>query len=161
MLMVAAPMACSAPENSVENPVPPVQTPDNNDDDDDDDDNRQEQMNMKIVLKIGGREFAATLEDNASAREFARRLPLTLEMEELNGNEKYCYLSESLPANATRPGTITSGDLMLYGNSCVVLFYKSFTSGYSYTRLGALDTSAGIESAVGRGSVTVTFEIAE
>ena len=116
---------------------------------------------MKIDVKVGGRVFAATLEDNAAAREFASRLPLTLSMSELNGNEKYCYLDKPLPAAAKSVSTIESGDLMLWQNNCVVLFYKTFSSGYSYTRLGRLDSADGIAGAVGRGEVSVTFESRE
>lgn len=79
-------------------------------------------MDRNITLTIHGTSFAVTLEDNEAARAFAARLPLTLDMSELNGNEKYFYLDESLPTASYRPGTIQTGDLMLYGSSCVVLF---------------------------------------
>lgn len=46
---------------------------------------------------------------------------------------------------------------MLYGSDCLVLFYETFTSGYSYTRLGSVEDPAGLAAALGRGSVSVTF----
>ena len=49
------------------------------------------------------------------------------------------------------------GDLMLYGNNCIVLFYKSFSTQYSYTRIGHINDISGLESAVGSGSVQVRF----
>lgn len=114
-------------------------------------------MDRNITLTIHGTSFAVTLEDNEAARAFAARLPLTLDMSELNGNEKYFYLDESLPTASYRPGTIRTGDLMLYGSSCVVLFYQTFTSGYSYTRLGRVTDPEGLAAALGSGSVKVSF----
>lgn len=122
--------------------------------------NNETTMNRNIILSIGRQTFTATLDDNAAARAFSALLPLTLPMEELNGNEKYHYLSGNLPTQPQRPGTIQAGDLMLYGASCVVLFYQTFSSGYSYTRLGHIDHPAGLAEAVGRGDVSITFEAA-
>ena len=44
-----------------------------------------------IVVKVGGKSFAAKVEDTATGRAFMEKLPLTLDMTELNGNEKYRY----------------------------------------------------------------------
>ena len=70
---------------------------------------------LRMWMTVGERRFAITLTDNAAARAFAAQLPLTLDMSELNGNEKHAELPKALPANASRPGTIRNGDLMLYG----------------------------------------------
>lgn len=125
--------------------------PENNGDDDG-------MSDRGIVARIGGVTIAVTLADNASAHAFALRLPLTLRMEELNGNEKYAYIESALPTDSARPGTIRAGDLMLFGSDCLVLFYETFSSQYAYTRLGRLDDPASLAAAVGAGSVTVTFE---
>ena len=85
--------------------------------------------------------------------------PLTLEMSELNGNEKYAYLDGSLPANPKNPGGIRAGELMLYGNNCLVLFYESFSTSYSYTPLGRLNESDSLAKALGSGSASVTIQI--
>ena len=111
-----------------------------------------------MTLKIGNSTFTATLADNATAQAFAAMLPMSLSMSELNNNEKYVYLDQSLPVQASSPGTIQTGDIMLYGSSCVVLFYKTFSTSYSYTRIGRVDNPDGLAAAVGSGSVTVLFE---
>ena len=102
--------------------------------------------------------FTAALEDNATARAFRALLPMTISMTELNGNEKYFRLSDNLPVNASNPGTIQIGDLMIYGSRTLVLFYKSFPTSYEYTRLGRINDTKGLAAAVGSGSVKVTFE---
>ncbi|GAA6256332.1 hypothetical protein F070042J6_21840 [Bacteroides sp. f07] len=82
-------------------------------------------------------------------------------MSELNGNEKLFYLQNSLPTASFNPRTIQTGDLMLYSSTCVVLFYESFSTPYTYTRLGGITNPSGLASAVGTGSVNVTFEITD
>ena len=80
-------------------------------------------------------------------------------MSELNGNEKYYYLENSLPVDSISPGRINSGDLMLYGSDCVVLFYESFSTTYRYTPLGRVDNPAGLAQALGSGNAKVTFNL--
>jgi hypothetical protein len=121
--------------------------------------NHLNQTGGKMEIKIGASTFTATLYDNATAKAFKAQLPITLIMRELNGNEKYFDLSASLPVNASNPGTIQTGDLMLYGAKTLVLFYKSFPTTYSYTKLGRINDTAGLAEAVGSGNVKVTIEL--
>ena len=93
-------------------------------------------------IKIGSNVFTATLYDNATAAAFKGMLPITVKMSDLNGNE-----------------TIQSGDLMIYGSNTLVLFYKTFPTSYSYTRLGRINDPEGLAAAVGSGNVTVTYEL--
>ena len=109
-----------------------------------------------IVVSVGGKSFTAKVEDSETGRAVVAKLPLTLSMTELNGNEKYCY-GVSLPTASRYYSTIEAGDLMLYGSNCVVLFYGA-AGGYSYTRIGRLTSTAGLVSAVGNGSASVTFD---
>jgi len=108
-------------------------------------------------MSVGTQRFAVTLEDNPTAHTLVQLLPLTLEMAELNGNEKHGRLPRSLPTDAVRPGTIRTGDVLLYGNDTVVVFYQTFQSSYSYTRIGRIDDSAALAQALGPGDPRVTF----
>lgn len=110
-----------------------------------------------IVLTIGDKTFSALLEDSETTRAFLELLPLTLEMSELNGNEKFYYMDDTLPTNAENPGQINAGDLMLYGNNCLVLFFDTFSTSYSYTRLGSVTDASGLVDALDSGTVTITF----
>lgn len=116
---------------------------------------------LSVSLTVGGQSFAAQLEDNETTRAFYALLPLTLDMSELNGNEKFYYMDSTLPTNAENPGQINAGDLMLYGNNCLVLFFDSFSTPYNYTRLGSVTDAAGLVDALDSGTVTVTFAAAE
>jgi hypothetical protein len=108
-------------------------------------------------MTIGERRFSITLADTQAARAFAASLPLEIDMADLNGNEKHADLSQALPANASRPGTIRNGDLMLYGSNTLVVFYKTFRSPYSYSRLGHVTDPAGLEQVLGQRSVRIRF----
>ena len=113
----------------------------------------------QMRITIGSITFRARLYDNATATAFKGMLPMTINMSELNGNEKYFDLPVNLPTNASNPGTIQTGDLMIYGSNTLVLFYKTFSTSYGYTRLGRINDTKGLASAVGSGSVTVTYEL--
>lgn len=97
----------------------------------------EEKISMKI--SINNNEYTINLEDNETVKELVSMLPLELNMSELNGNEKYTYLDESLPTNSYNPKHISSGDVMLFGDNCLVIFYDSFNTSYSYTKIGHID----------------------
>jgi hypothetical protein len=124
-----------------------------------DNNNNANPTGNKMRLKIGNSTFTATLFNNATVTALKSRLPMTVNMIELNGNEKYFDLPQSLPTNASNPGTVQNGDLMLYGANTLVLFYKTFSTSYSYTRLGRIDDVTGLVAALGSGNVSVTFEL--
>jgi hypothetical protein len=112
---------------------------------------------MKIT--IGTNIFTATFYNNATATALKAKLPMTINMTELNGNEKYFDLPNNLPTNASNPGTIQTGDLMLYGSNTLVLFYKTFSTSYNYTRLARIDNPSGLAAALGSGNTTVKFKL--
>lgn len=113
--------------------------------------------NRVMWMTVGEHRFAITLADNAATRAFVTLLPLTVAMSDLNRNEKYATLPQVLPAEASKPGTIRNGDLMLYGTDTLVVFYSNFNSTYAYTRLGQVDDTAKLAQALGRRDVQVSF----
>ena len=56
----------------------------------------------RMWITVGERRFAVTLADTDAGRAFAARLPLTLDMSDLNGNEKKFDLPTALPAQPRR-----------------------------------------------------------
>ena len=92
-----------------------------------------------IKIVINDLEYNINLENNETVNELLKVLPIDTNMNELDGNEYYTYLDYELPTNSYRPKNITKGDVMLYGNNCLVIFYKSFDTNYSYTKIGHID----------------------
>ncbi len=115
------------------------------------------QKQKTLVLAVDDTCFVITLAETEAARELSGRLPLRLEMAELNGNEKYASLGSPLPAKAENIRRIEAGDVMLWGSDCLVVFYKSFDTPYSYTRIGHIADARGLAKAVGTGDALVTI----
>ena len=115
--------------------------------------NNSNEVIRTVKFTINDKEYTINLENNETAREFLNHLPLELNMSELNGNEKYVYIDFTLPTNATKPEQISAGDVMLYGNNCLVIFYETFNTQYSYTKIGHIDNLSNL----GNSSISVKF----
>ena len=103
---------------------------------------------------INNNEYIINLEDNETARKFVNLLPQEFKMNELNGNEKYVYLDTSFSTNPSNPKIINKGDIMLYGDNCLVIFYKTFNTSYSYTKIGHIDNLPDL----GNDNIIIRFE---
>ena len=109
-----------------------------------------------LIIEVNGQSFKPGLYNNETAKAVLERLPMTLNMDELNGNEKFYYLDDRLPADSENVGSIQTGDIMLFGSDCLVLFFEDFSTSYSYTRIGHIDDSQGFADALADGTVEVT-----
>ena len=118
------------------------------------DDLRNYNETDKMKVNIDGKDYIINLDDNVTAKKLYDLAPFQVTMNELNGNEKYVYLASRFPVNPYKPGHIEKGDVMLFDNSCLVIFYKSFDTSYSYTRIGHIDNLDDL----GNGNVTAKFE---
>ncbi len=114
----------------------------------------EEKMNTTIKVNIDNKNYIATLEQNETTKKFINMLPQEFNMNELNGNEKYVYLNYTLPTKEYNPKHIEAGDIMLYGNNCLVVFYKSFDTSYSYTKIGHIESLNELENK----NVLIKFE---
>lgn len=121
-----------------------------------------QESNLKMKLRITINEnkvVTATLEDNATAAAFKEMLPLTLDMSDLHANEKKFDLPKRLPTKDSNPKMIQVGDLMIWNSRTLVLFYKSFPTSYSYTKIGRIHDASGLADAVGSEDVRMNFEL--
>lgn len=112
---------------------------------------------QKIEILVSGKTFTVELFDTEVAQALADCLPMEVTMEELNGNEKYVYLTTALPVAEEKPKCIHAGDLMLFGSKCLVLFYQDFPTSYGYTPLGRVTDTQQLADSLGNRDISVTF----
>jgi hypothetical protein len=116
---------------------------------------------MKIRMDVEGTEVTATLDDNATARDFVSLLPLTLTLKDYAETEKVSGLPKRLSTEGAPAGADPAvGDIAYYapwGNLAV--YYRDFRYSDSLVKLGRIDSGA--EALNRPGSVRVTIEIVE
>lgn len=118
-----------------------------------------EEGTEKMTVQIGDSVFTASLEENIATAELIEMMqeaPITIEMSDYAGFEKVGSLGTSLPTDNSQT-TTQAGDIVLYNANQIVIFYGSNT--WSYTRLGHIEDTTGLEEALGNGNVTITFSI--
>ncbi len=101
--------------------------------------NKTEKVSDSVKVFINDKEYKLNLYDNETVNSLVKLFPLDVTMKTLNENEVYVYLDETLPTNSSNPKKINTGDVMLYGDNCLVIFYKTFNTSYSYTKIGHID----------------------
>jgi hypothetical protein len=118
---------------------------------------------ISIKIAVGNTTFTAKLYDNKTTRALVAQFPITIQMNELNGQEKYYNLSKNLPAASTdRPPTIHTGDIMCWSGNSLVLFYRTYSNSFGgYVPLGKVDNPSNLASALGSGNVQVTWSLAD
>jgi hypothetical protein len=118
----------------------------------------QETPTMKIRLTVDGKAIEATLLDNATARDFASLLPMTLTLEDYNSTEKISDLPRKLSTAGAPAGVDPApGDIAYYapwGN--LAIFYKDFGYSKGLIRLGRIES--GLDALAGRDSLKATVE---
>ncbi|WP_018609773.1 cyclophilin-like fold protein [Uliginosibacterium gangwonense] len=113
---------------------------------------------MQVRMAINGYSTTATLEDNASARDFLSMLPMTLKLDDYNATEKIAYLPRKLTTTGAPAGIDPEvGDITYYapwGN--LAIFYRDFGYSTGLIRLGRFD--GGVDLLKARGGLEITIE---
>lgn len=109
----------------------------------------------KVYIDINNETFEMDLEDNSTVSALVKMLPLNLSMSDLNGNEKYVYFDKPLPTNTYSLKHIEAGDVMLFGDNCLVIFYESFDTSYSYSKIGHINNV----SSLGDGNISISIRV--
>ena len=114
---------------------------------------------QNIIITIENKKYEAILYDNSTTKELIKKFPITITMSDLHENEKYHNFSKRFPTSSKSVGNVNKGDIMLFGDNCLVIFYKSFSTRYKYTKLGYIKNTEDLENSFGKGDISITFEI--
>jgi len=116
---------------------------------------------VKIKLTIDNTILTATLADNATARDFASLLPLTLTMNDLFRREKFGHLPRAISDKGKRTHTYQIGDLAYWSPSHdVAVYYRQ--DGEKIPEPGIIvigKIDSGVAALDVAGSVKVTIEL--
>ncbi|AXQ78472.1 hypothetical protein DDV21_004960 [Streptococcus chenjunshii] len=113
---------------------------------------------MKITITVNRQPFQMDLADNKTAAAFAGLLPLELDMQDVNGNEKFYLLTDSLPQDPRPCRQITAGSLLLYQTNELTFFYDETASSFKFSEIGSVNDIKGFSQAMSGRAVTVSFE---
>ncbi len=123
----------------------------------------EKDQNMKIKIRIGAKFLTATLADNATARDFAAVLPLTVSMKDLFGREKYGDLPKALSEKGLRQKTYKVGEIAYWSpaKQFAVYYHQDGESIPSPGIIPIATIDDGAEAFNVSGSVKVTIELAK
>ena len=112
---------------------------------------------MKIRIDVDGTHVSATLDDNATSRDFASLLPLALTLDDYNGREKISDLPKKLSTHGAPEGVDPAvGDIAYYapwGN--LAIFYKDFGYSRGLVKLGTIESRRQAFERPGKLRVTI------
>lgn len=112
-------------------------------------------------ITVGSKVFSVKIYNNESAQAIVSQMPFTLKMEDFSRQEKVAPLSFDLPSATTEiPSRINAGEIYLWSENQMVLFYTSSASNsYGYVPIGYIEDTAGLAETIGSGNVAITFSI--
>lgn len=119
-----------------------------------------EAASLKVKISVGDRTISATMEDNATGRDFLSRLPLEVTLNDFNNTtEKIFYPEPALTLEGVKRGCApVPGDITIYapwGN--VAIFCKNWSHSNDLIKIGHIDGN-GISALTTGGDIKVKFE---
>ncbi|MDI5908323.1 MULTISPECIES: cyclophilin-like fold protein [Streptomyces] len=111
---------------------------------------------MDIRLTLNGHRIAATLNDSATARDFAAQLPLTLSLRDFHQAEKIADLPRELSTSGAPEGADPEiGDLAYYAPwNQLATYYRDAPYAAGLVPLGRMDRS-GVEQLATADEITI------
>lgn len=99
----------------------------------------------RIKVSIAGKVYYAKLESNKTAKSFLENLPLSIDMKDDNNYSKKGYAYVKFVSTARKLKKVKAGDIVLSGESVVVVFFKDCNTNDKYSIIGHIDNIDYIE----------------
>lgn len=109
----------------------------------------------EINLVVGDVELYVTLEKNDTAKALIENIPNEITMNNLNDNEFYSNFNFTMPVTSSIPSEIKKGDLFIYQDNCLVIFYKDVITSYQYTKVGHIDNPEKLDEIIDNSEIKV------
>ena len=92
-----------------------------------------------IQIKYNGIYYRAKPTISYAAQNFIKTFPLSVTMSDEGTNQKKGCVYQKFDGDSDKPKNIQKGDLLLYGDSCVVIATEDFVGYSQYKKIGHID----------------------
>jgi hypothetical protein len=92
-----------------------------------------------IQIKMNGIYYRAKSNISYATQNFIKNFPLSVEMSDENSNQKKGCVYFKFDGDADKPKNIEKGDLLIYGDSCIVIATDDFAGYGSYKKIGHIE----------------------
>lgn len=92
-----------------------------------------------ILITINGKVYTAIPDITYASQSFISHLPFVVEMNDTDGNKKQGCTYLKFDGEGSRNKTIKRGDVLIYGDSCVVVATGDFDFGNKYRKVAHIN----------------------
>lgn len=114
--------------------------------------------NLQLKISIGNKTLMATFIDSKTTQEFISMLPLTLNMDDLGGREKYSALSKELSKTGNVQTSFQKGDISYWLGGGIATYYNNDGHQIKAGLITLARLNSGIEEFQVPSSIKVKFE---
>lgn len=111
---------------------------------------------LRVV--IDGKEYFAKTESTKAAKSFLKSLPLSIEMSDSSENEKKGYTYFKMTTDAKKLGKVEIGDILLSGDSYVVVATKTFKTSNKYTKIAHIHNLGEVRKGVIQTYISISSD---
>lgn len=115
--------------------------------------------NLQLKITVGDQERIAEFVDSKTTRDFIKRLPLTLTLDDIGRREKYSGISPELFKEGTVKTTYQEGDLSYWLGGGIAAFYHQDDHEVKAGLIVLARLREGIDVFTVPGSVRVSFDV--